>query len=120
MRRIALTVLLPSTDLYSQIPDYKLIAKNFGPLELPGNYINLDICFIHTDTTSCEHAAGEYYFNFQTAEGDGGVYAVKLYASGLASDAYVYRLAVNPSNPFESGSFVAAKKLVFLKQLYEK
>jgi hypothetical protein len=46
---------------------------------------------------------------------DAGHYTAKFDASGLASGAYFYRLAVSPSNPIESGSYVAVKKMVYLK-----
>ena len=70
---IAIVVFSFTTVLYSQTPDYQLVAKNFGPLELLGNYINFDIYLVHTDTTRFEYAAGEYYLNFQTAVANGGV-----------------------------------------------
>ena len=70
---IAIVVFSFTTVLYSQTPDYQLVAKNFGPLELTGNYINFDIYLVHTDTTRFEYAAGEYYLNFQTAVANGGV-----------------------------------------------
>jgi hypothetical protein len=70
---IAIVVFSLSPVLYSQNPDYQLVAKNFGPLELLGNYINFDIYLVHTDTTRFEYAAGEYYLNFQTAVANGGV-----------------------------------------------
>jgi hypothetical protein len=46
---------------------------------------------------------------------DAGYYTAKFDASGLASGAYFYRLAVSPSNPIETGGFVLVKKLVYLK-----
>jgi hypothetical protein len=46
---------------------------------------------------------------------DAGYYTAKFDASGLASGVYVYRLAVSPSNPIESGNYVSVKKMLFLK-----
>jgi photosystem II stability/assembly factor-like uncharacterized protein len=46
---------------------------------------------------------------------DAGYYTAKFDASGIASGAYVYRLAVSPSNPIESGNFVSVKKMILLK-----
>jgi len=64
--------------VYSQIPGYMLVAKNFDHPKFTGNYVTFDIYLIHTDTTRFEYVGGEFYFDFYSPVANGGVLSYEI------------------------------------------
>ncbi|MEO8665579.1 MAG: T9SS type A sorting domain-containing protein [Ignavibacteria bacterium] len=110
MRRLILSLItvvcfVLSSELYSQVPGYKLVAKNFEPGKFGENFVIFDIYLIHTDTTRFEYAGGEYYFNFQTAVANGGILSYETRSSGLPPN-------LQPRNPKIENNFDGTSRLM--------
>lgn len=97
------------------VPDKFFVDQNYPNPFNPLTTITYGIPEAGNVTLKVFDMSGREVKTLVSGFNNAGYYTAKFDASGLASGVYVYRLAVSPLNPIESGSFVSAKKMVLLK-----